>query len=612
MNLADPVRERARLAPGVTRLQPTRLQAGRSVRALAFFAPVLAATALGIGLAVRLTAGLADPLRWPLLGLLGFVLLYQALVGWPGMLGALLRLFRTPARTQAAPTGASRTAIVLPIYNEEPRAVFTAVVTMARAIRGHALDGIDIHVLSDTQDPALAATEADLAATLPHTGVSVRYRRRTANRGRKVGNIAAFCAAHGDDYDYMLVLDADSLMSAPTIATLIGLMDANPRAGLIQTVPYPVGRETLFARIQQFAARLYTPLLAEGLAFWQGGDGNYWGHNAIIRIAPFVAHCEMPVLPGRPPFGGEILCHDVVEAGLLRRAGWEVWLAPDLAASYEALPANIVDYAQRERRWCQGNLQHIGVLGAPGLRPLGRYHLLIGVISYLYGPLMLGFLALATLDGLLGGSVMEALLTTPGAARDALVALTLALLYGAKLLALANVLMDRDASHAFGGRLRLLASAALEQLAVTVTAPVLLVLYTAFTVGMLCGRAVRWDAQPRDDRGVPWSEGWRRMRLPAVVGAAWLAGLSVVGGAVLGWSLTLLAGLALATPFAVWSSRTALGRAARRLGLFLTEDEVAPDPVLRAYQRAMTGSLPHSSGGGWQPHLAALQAVERD
>jgi membrane glycosyltransferase len=510
--------------------------------------------------------------------------------------------------TSAAPAGQSRTAILLPIYNEDPRAVFTAVDVMARAIADHGLAGVDIHVISDTQDKAIAAAEAVAAAQLRASGVTAQYRRRTDNAGRKAGNVAQFCAERGAEYDYMLVLDADSLMSAASIAALIGLMDANPRAGIIQSVPYPVGRETLFARIQQFAARLYTPLLVEGLAFWQQDDGNYWGHNAIIRIAPFVAHCTLPVLPGREPFGGEILCHDVVEAGLMRRAGWGVWMAPGLSDSFETLPANMVDYAVRERRWCQGNLQHIGVIGTPGLRPVGRYHLLLGILCYLSGPLTIGFMALATLDGMLGGSVMDALLATPHWQCAALVLLTLTLLYGAKLAALAAVLVDDAASRSYGGRAKLVASAVLEQAAAMVIAPVMLVFYTRYVVLMVLGRSVQWDAQARDDRGVSWAEAWRRMRFPAVIAAAWLAGLSVVGGATLGWALSLLLGLAAATPFVVWSSRTSLGRAARRLGLFLTEDEVAPHPVLRAYARAMAVTSPHPAGPARVPSpLLGLQ-----
>jgi membrane glycosyltransferase len=585
-----------------------------NLRLLSFAGPVLTATAVGTGLAIQLTSSDSDPLRWPLLGLLALILFYQALVGWPGILGGLLRLVRHPVLTGAAPSGRSRTAILLPIYNEDPRAVFTAVGVMARAISDHGLDGVDIHVISDTQDIAIAEAEAEAADRLRAAGVAAEYRRRTDNAGRKAGNVAQFCADRGPEYDYMLVLDADSLMSAASIAALIGLMDADPRAGIIQSVPYPIGRETLFARIQQFAARLYTPLLVEGLAFWQQGDGNYWGHNAIIRIAPFVAHCTLPVLPGREPFGGEILCHDVVEAGLMRRAGWGVWMAPGLGESYETLPANMVDYALRERRWCQGNLQHVGVISAPGLRPVGRYHLLLGILCYLSGPLTIGFMALATLDGVLGGRVTDALLATASWQRNALVLLTLALLYGAKLTALAAVLLDDAASRSYGGRAKLLASALLEQAAAMVIAPVMLVFYTRYVILMMLGRSVQWDAQPRDDRGVSWSEAWRRMRFPAVVAAAWLAGLSVVGGATLGWALSLLLGLTAATPFVVWSSRTSLGSAARRLGLFLTEDEVAPHPVLRAYERAMAMIAPQPAGPARAPGpLLGLQpAAERE
>ena len=280
------------------------------------------------------------------------------------------------APLEARPNGVSRTAILFPIYNEDPHAVFTAADVMARAIAGFELERVDIFILSDTQDPQLAAAEAAAYASLqPGAGPALYYRRRKANIRRKAGNIADFCENWGLAYDYMVVLDADSLMTANAVATMIGLMDANPRAGIIQTVPFPVGRETLFARAQQFAARLYAPLLVEGLAFWQQADSNYWGHNAIIRIAPFMEHCDLPVLPGVAPFGGEILCHDVVEAALMRRGGWEVWMLPGIDGSYEALPANLVDYAQRERRWCQGNLQHLGVVTARGLRAIGRYHL---------------------------------------------------------------------------------------------------------------------------------------------------------------------------------------------------------------------------------------------
>ena len=559
-------------------------------RRLSFLAPALALPAVATWLAVSLTAGEAGLLRPLLLALLAANMLFVSLVGWPGVLGGLARLFGQRTLAPSRPEGCSRTALTFPIYNEDPQAVFTAVRVMAQALADQRVDRTDIFVLSDTQDPRMAAEEeAEYARVAAMFGERVRYRRRRQNLRRKAGNIADFCSAWSAHYDYMLVLDADSLMSAASVADLIGLMDANPRAGLIQTVPYSVGRETLFARIQQFAARLYTPLLVEGLAFWQQGDGNYWGHNAIIRIAPFMEHCDLPVLRGREPFGGEILCHDVVEAALMRRGGWEVWLHPTLTESYEALPANLIDFAQRERRWCQGNLQHLGILPARGLRSIGRYHLALGVLNYLSGPLLAAFAGMALLDGLLGGTFVQRLFCQPGAGSWGFVALSFVMLYGAKLCSLAAALWDDAVAAQFGGRARLLASAALEQAAAMVTAPVLLLFYTRFIAMMLAGRAVQWDAQPRDDRGVSWSEAAQRMRLPMITGLVWLAVASAIGGATLHWSATLIPGLLLAAPFAVLSSYASLGLLARRWGLFLTEDEVAPGTILRAFTRALAG-----------------------
>ncbi len=570
----------------------TQLRCGRLQRVfgrICFGAPALAITLGTCWLAATMTAGLPGPMRPILLALLFANLLYLAVTGWPGVLGAIVRLLRPARPVEAQANGVSRTAVLFPIYNEDPAAVFAAVEAMAEALAEHAVARTDIFVLSDSRDAATVVAEAAAFARLHRiVGDRVRYRHRAANTRRKVGNIADFCHAWSAEYDYMVVLDADSLMGAPTIATMIGLMDANPRTGLIQTVPYAVGRQTLFARINQFSARLYTPLLVQGLAFWQGEDGNYWGHNAIIRIAPFMAHCELPTLPGREPFGGDILCHDVVEAALMRRGGWQVWMLPSLQDTYEALPANMIDFAQRERRWCQGNLQHVGVLRMRGLRPVGRYHLGLGVLNYMSSPLLVAFVGLALLDGLLGGQFVTRLLGTPGWRLDVFVLLTAVMLYGAKLCSLVSVLADDAAAASFGGRARLLASAAGEQASAMVTAPVLIVFYTRFIAKMLLGRSVRWDAQPRDDRGVPLAEGVRRMLLPTSVGMAWLAGASAVGGATLHWSLGLIPGLLLAAPFALATSHRSLGLLARRWGLFMTPDELSPSPILRAYTRALS------------------------
>jgi membrane glycosyltransferase len=581
------------------------------LRRAAFVLPVLGCTALGTWLATVATAGTDGVLRPVLLALVALNLLYMALTGWPTVLGFLVHVFRRRLHVSAAPSGQSSTALLMPVYNENPRAVFAAVEAMGRSIAEAGLSRVDLFVLSDTQDDAIAQIERTeferLRARLPE-GPGLYYRRRAVNSGRKVGNILDFCHNWGSAYDYMVVLDADSLMGAGAIGTLIGLMDANPETGIIQTVPYAVGRETPFARFQQFSARLYTPLLVEGLTFWQQGDGNYWGHNAIVRIAPFVEHCELPMLPGREPFGGEILCHDVVEAGLMRAAGWNVWVLPGTMESYEAVPANLVDFAARERRWCQGNLQHAGVLPDRRLRPVGRFHLAYGILHYIAGPTAALFLALATIDALLGGGFADRLLLADGRAQWGLIALGGALLYSCKLSALASVLVSRTQSRLFGGRLRLLAGAAIEQIGALVITSVLITFYTRYIVDLLRGASVRWDAQPRDDRGLSWAEAWTRLRLPTLVGAAWLAMLSFADGGLLLWCAPLLFGLLLSVPAACLSSRIGLGRSARRAGLFLTPEEVSPAPVLRAYQRLICTPEPVARPRPLSPNLQLVDA----
>ena len=586
------------------------------LRRAAFAAPVLGFTALGTWLAAAATADAGGVLRPALLVLVALNLAYMALTGWPTVLGSVLHVFRRKLRASAAPAGSSRTALLMPVYNENPRAVFAAMEAMARGVAEAGLPGVDLFVLSDTQDEAIArAEEAELQrvlARLPDRSPeapALYYRRRTVNTGRKAGNLLDFCQRWGGDYDYMVVLDADSLMGAGAIGTLVGLMDANPNAGIIQTIPYAVGRETPFARFQQFSARLYTPLLVEGLTFWQQGDGNYWGHNAILRIAPFVAHCKLPVLRGREPFGGEILCHDVVEAGLMRAAGWQVWVLPQTVESYEAAPVNLADFLGRERRWCQGNLQHSGVLPDRRLRPIGRFHLAYGIMHYVAAPVAAAFLLLATIDALLGGGFADALLLNGGPAQLGFVALGAGLLYASKAVALAAVLADRRERRRFGGAVRLLAGALVEQLGALVVSAVLIAFYTSFIGALLRGSSVRWDAQPRDDRGLSWAEAWTRLRLPTLVGAGWLVMLAFAGPGLLLWCAPLLFGLLAAVPMAYLSSRVELGRALRRIGLFGIPEEAAPASVLRAYQLLAQSPEPVARA---RPPAPSLQLADAD
>ena len=540
----------------------------RRSRVLLLVLPALLLTALG-------TAASAD-LLWPASPAEGALLAALLLVGYVRLtLAAVPTLLGIASPHRPIPSQAGdppRTALLVPIYNEPPGPVAEAVRIMAGALDPD--DGITIFVLSDTNDERLIASEAALfpAQARAGSGVRVRYRRRKLNTGRKAGNIAEFCDTAGRDFEFAIILDADSLMTATAIRALIAALQADPRAALIQSVTHPVGAGTLFGRMQQFAARLNTPLTVAGQHLWQSGRGTFWGHNAIVRLKPFTEHARLPVLSGRPPMGGELLCHDTIEAALLLRAGWEVRMAPTIAGSYETTPGNLVDHLARERRWCQGNLQHLRLLSAPGYRPESRLHILIGILHYLSAP---ASLLLAVL--LLAGESPHT--HAPGVAAAALW-LTLVLLFGPRLANLVRALVLPGAAARFGGRIAVTLSAVAEQLATTLVAPILMLSVTGFVATTLAGRVVRWDAPPRGDRAVDWREAVRRFRWHTLIGAGSLAAAALLRPTVIVWLLPLAAGPLLSIPLAVCSGSARLGALARGLHLFQTEDELHPPAEL--------------------------------
>jgi membrane glycosyltransferase len=429
--------------------------------------PSLAFAVLVVVLGVSVVGDGADrgPLDWAVLVPFLLIMVWESFVVWQLVLGfaawargtnGLSALERRAAAIEPVSTGRSRTALIVPIYEEDAPAIFAALRVMGSSLsRTGRVDDVDVHVLSDTQDPATAADEGreheSLLAWARTAGFelpSFTYRRRTDNAGRKAGNVAEFLRRRADHYDFTIVLDADSLMSGETMRRLIRLMEENPRIGAIQTISYATGRETLFARIQQFAVRLYAPLALRGLEFWQGPDGTYWGHNAILRCAPFRDHCTLPVLSGRLPFGGEILCHDTVEAAMLRRAGWEIHILTEIEGTWEEMPTNVIDLLGRERRWCQGNLQHSRVVGTPGFLWGSRAHLLLGMMGYLTAPIWWAFLLLAALRAVTDGDgqglgVVAYGLTETGWAATGLVAFAAALILLPRVLNLLRVLGDR-------------------------------------------------------------------------------------------------------------------------------------------------------------------------
>jgi membrane glycosyltransferase len=504
------------------------------------------------------------------------------------------------------------TALVFPVFNEPAARTFAGVQAIYRSLErtGQAAH-FHFFVLSDSNDPDRWVEEevawARLVARLG-AGGRLFYRRRRVNSHKKAGNIADFCRRWGRRYRYMVVLDADSVMSGETIVRLVRLMERNPRSGLIQTAPRLIRARTLFARALQFAFSLYGPIFQAGLNYWQLAEGNYWGHNAIIRLGPFIQHCALPSLPGREPFGGKILSHDFVEAALLRRAGWAVWLAADLPGSYEELPPTLIDFAKRDRRWCQGNLQHFWVLFARGLHGISRVHLFLGVFAYSSSLLWLMSLALGSLlaigftrtglTWLPKPALVEFLGISPSWQAAVLTACTFVLLFGPKTLAVIDLSCEPGGLAAYGGRRRVMAGMMIESLLSLLLAPVLMLFHVNFVLSTLFGRGVRWVTQRRHGL-TTWREAIVTHGRHTAIGVAWTVLLAVFAPSLLPWMSPVLLGLLLSIPFSHFTSRETLGLAARRRGLLVTPEELNPPPELHevAVLSALGTQVEEPAGG---------------
>jgi membrane glycosyltransferase len=408
-------------------------------------------------------------------------------------------------------------------------------------------------------------------------------------------------------------------MSAKSLVNLVRIMEKNPKVGIVQAPPLPVNRRTLFGRLHQFAMHAYSQIFITGLNFWQGGAANYWGHNAILRTRPFWEHCRLPKMSGQQPLGGSILSHDFVEAAFMRRAGWKVYLASELLGSYEELPSSLINYAARDRRWCQGNLQHARLLFTPGFHIVNRIHLLMGVMSYVASPLWLLLLALSTVEGLIehlgyhtyfiADRVLfpDWQISTRHQAFSLFV-LMLALLLIPKFLSVAFHIVKSHRAADFGGRAKLALSVMLEMLGSTLLAPNLALLQSRFVVGTLMGKSVKWDSQDRSEAGTSFKVAFRRHWWATAIGLVWGALLWFTVPKLFWWFAPVIGGFLLAIPFSVWSSRTKFGEWARKHNLFLIRAELAPPSVLRELHQ----ELDRTSNRQWSNGLDGLNRVLED
>ena len=504
-----------------------------------------------------------------------------------------------------------RCAILLPICNEDVARVFAGLrATIESTDRTDAARQFDYFILSDTGDPDIRVAELeawrDLCQAVQGYG-RVFYRRRTHRIKRKSGNVADWCRRWGSRYQYMVVMDADSVMSGACLKRLVQLMEARPDAGIIQTAPRASGRETLYSRIQQFATRVYGPLFTAGLHYWQLGESHYWGHNAIIRVAPFMKHCALGRLPGRGALSGEILSHDFVEAALMRRAGWSVWIAYDLQGSYEEMPPNLLDELKRDRRWCQGNLQNFRLFFTRGLHPAHRAVFMTGVMAYLSAPLWFLFLALSTALLYVNVTAEPVYFSQPyqlfptwpewhpeWAMR--LFGITAGLLFLPKVLAALLLLLKPAERRWFGGGLALSASLLLEMLFSALLAPVRMLFHTRFVASALLGIAIQWKSPPREDSQTPWSEALLRHGWGTLLGGVWLYAVYRLNPEFITWLLPVAGALLISIPASVFSSRVSWGRAARSARLFLIPEEASPPRELRRLKVLLHSSEDYAQG----------------
>lgn len=496
----------------------------------------------------------------------------------------------------------ARTAIIMPIYNEDVQRVTAGISAIIESlIRTGRGEHFDFFILSDPGDPDIWIREevawTALKSRFRDAPVGIYYRQRRSNEKKKSGNVADFCRRWGKNYRYMVVLDADSIMAGQTLVRMVHIMERRPTIGILQTAPKGVNKETLIARVQQFANSVYGAMFAAGLNFWQLGDSQFWGHNAIIRVKPFMEHCALPRLSGNPPLGGDILSHDFVEAALMRRSGYEVWLGYLLEGSYEEPPPTLLDELKRDRRWCQGNMQHMRLIFTRGLYGAHRVLFLNGAMAYGSALLWFLFLAASTIMAIAQKMIEPDYFPTGRSLFPSwpiwepqwalvLLASTAIILFFPKICSLFYIVVKQRQAHLYGGSPRLVASFLLEVVISTLLAPSRMLFHSKFVFLTLLGRQISWDAQQRKDVGTGWGEAVQFHLGGTIFAFFWGGSLFVLNRSFFWWLSPIIISLLFSIPLSVWLSRREAGLAFRRLGLFLIPEEVVvPDELVSLENR---------------------------
>ncbi|RXT26513.1 MULTISPECIES: glucans biosynthesis glucosyltransferase MdoH [unclassified Bosea (in: a-proteobacteria)] len=580
-----------------TRLTPAGLQSFSTLRARRWLVAALnlvTLVALLYGLSRMLSAG-----GWSLADIAIFIAFlfgapWTVLGFWNAVIGLWLLHGTKDGLDQVAPFAAAseaqtpltvRTAVLMTLRNEDPARAFARLRIVKDSVNATGEGGwFDYFVLSDTNDPAVAAREEALAAELSRDAgedCTVVYRRRSDNAGYKAGNVRDFCERWGDRYELMLPLDADSVMSGDAIVKLARMMQAYPKLGILQSLVVGMPSKSAFARIFQFGMRHGMRPYTMGSAWWIGECGPFWGHNAMVRIAPFRDHCHLPTVPGGPPLGGPIMSHDQVEATLMRRAGYEVRVLPVEAGSWEENPPTMLEFARRDLRWCLGNLQYLKIMDIPGLKAMSRFQLAWAILMFIGLPawtLMIALLPLKVLED-------RAIANYPAGFAAFLYVLFFTMYLSPKLAGFADILLTKGGTLRYGGTLRFVVSSLIEIIFAFLQGAVSTFRTTLFMIGLAFGKAkIGWNGQARDAHALSFATAFAGLWPHLLFGLYIFGTLAVLSPTVLIWSLPLTAGYILAIPFAMLTAAPALGALFVRSGLCGIPEDFDPPAEIVAIQ----------------------------
>ena len=578
--------ERSPAPEALTAAQPT----GR--RVLFFLLVALSMAGLIWLLTVALSAGGFSAGDLLLVVLFAVTLPWSVIGFWNATIGLLIMRFARDPVVTVTPAAAcvtgnepivSTTAILVCIRNEPPERVIRHIIPMIDGLVAQgAADRFHLYVLSDTSDLAHAAIESRHFSELANavrSRLPVTYRRREHNIGFKAGNVRDFCDRWGKRHDFAVLLDADSLMTADAVLRLVRIMQANPQLGILQSLVTGMPSTSAFARIFQFGMRLGMRSYTIGSAWWQADCGPYWGHNAIVRLAPFMEHCHLPVLGKRALISGHVLSHDQIEAVLMRRAGYEVRVIPEEGASFEQNPPTLLEFIRRDLRWCQGNMQYWHFLVMPGLKFISRYQLAFALLMFLGSPAWIGLLVFGTIAVAIAGSGEAFIRADAGLA---LFGIVLTMWFAPKIATVIDVLTRPSLRQAFGGGIRFVASVVTETIFFLLLSPVMWFAHTLFIARLLTGRSIGWTVQARDDHQVPWSLAARQLWPHTLLGAASIAVLVPTVPAAIPYALFIAGGPLLSIPLAVVTASPVLGHVLTRLGIGRLPEETAPPPEMNA------------------------------